>query len=157
MRHSGVLVYLDQEGRGAGLWAKANAYRLYQEEGLDTFQAYEKLGIPADMRDYAGAAGILRELGITSAKLLTNNPEKAEALEQNGMTVTRVPLRMEPVPAAAAYLRAKKRHGHLLLLTAAWLSLAFHVRMWYSQPQEPGMEARDDNDVEWHGMHLAGG
>jgi GTP cyclohydrolase II len=110
----GVLIYLDQEGRGAGLWAKAEAYRMNQEDGLDTFEAYEKLGLPPDSRDYADAAQLLKELGLHSVRLLTNNPDKIAALEQAGLTVTRVPLKADPTPATLAYLQAKKLHGHLL-------------------------------------------
>jgi len=111
----GVLIYLDQEGRGAGLWAKANAYRLNNEEGLDTFQAYKKLGLPSDLREYADAVQILNGLGLTSVQLLTNNPAKIEALEKAGITVARIPLQAEPTPTSVAYLEAKKRNGHLLL------------------------------------------
>ena len=111
----GVLIYLDQEGRGAGLRAKANAYRLNQEDGLDTYQAYEKLGLPADLRDYSDAVDVLKFLGLISVRLLTNNPDKVRSLENAGVTVIRVPLRAEPTPTTVAYLQAKKRHGHLLL------------------------------------------
>ena len=111
----GVLIYLDQEGRGAGLRAKANAYLLNNQEGLDTFQAYERLGLPYDLREYADAVQILNELGLTSVRLLTNNPGKIEALEKAGITVARVPLQARPTPTTMAYLQAKKRHGHLLL------------------------------------------
>lgn len=110
----GVLIYLDQEGRGAGLWAKAEAYRLNHEDGLDTYQAYEKLGLPSDLREYAEAGQILKELGLTSVRLLTNNPGKIEGLEKAGITVVRVPLQAQPTPTTIAYLKAKKRHGHLL-------------------------------------------
>ncbi len=115
----GVLIYLDQEGRGAGLRAKADAYRLNHDDGLDTYQAYEKLGLPPDLRDYADAVQILNELGLDSVRLLTNNPGKIEALEKAGITVVHVPLQAQPTPATVAYLRAKKRHGHLLLPVAA--------------------------------------
>ena len=92
----GVLIYLDQEGRGAGLRAKADAYRMHQEDGLDTFQAYEKLGLPADSRDYADAAKLLKEeLRLHWVKLLTNNPDKIAALENMGIKVERVPSRGE--------------------------------------------------------------
>lgn len=117
-RHGGVLIYLDQEGRGAGLRAKAEAYRMHQEDGLDTFQAYEKLGLPADARDYADPVQILKELGLASVRLLTNNPGKMKALEDAGITVVRVPLQAKPTPATVAYLQAKRLHGHLLL--QAW-------------------------------------
>jgi GTP cyclohydrolase II len=111
----GVLIYLDQEGRGAGLQAKANAYLLNNQEGLDTYQAYDRLGLPHDLREYADAVQILSELGLTSVRLLTNNPSKVEALEKVGITVVRVPLKARPTPTTVAYLKAKKRHGHLLL------------------------------------------
>jgi 3,4-dihydroxy 2-butanone 4-phosphate synthase/GTP cyclohydrolase II len=110
----GVLIYLDQEGRGAGLRAKADAYRLNHEDGLDTYQAYEKLGLPSDSRNYADAVQVLKELKLTRVRLLTNNPCKIEALEKAGITVDRVPLRAQPTPTTVAYLQAKKRHGHLL-------------------------------------------
>jgi len=110
-----VLIYLDQEGRGAGLWAKANAYRLNKEERLDTYQAYDRLGLPHDLREYVDAVQILKELGLTSVRLLTNNPDKIKGLEQAGIAVARVPLQAQPTPTTLAYLQAKKRHGHLLL------------------------------------------
>jgi GTP cyclohydrolase II len=110
----GVLIYLDQEGRGAGLRWKADAYRLNHEDGLDTYQAYEKLGLALDLRVYADAVQILGELGLHKVKLLTNNPSKIKALEEAGITVTRVPLQAKPTPTILAYLQAKKRHGHLL-------------------------------------------
>jgi GTP cyclohydrolase II len=110
----GVLIYLDQEGRGAGLRSKADAYRLNHEDGLDTYQAYDKLGLPADLREYADAVQVLNELGLKSVRLLTNNPSKIEGLKKAGINVTRVPLRAQPTPTTLAYLQAKKRHGHLL-------------------------------------------
>jgi 3,4-dihydroxy 2-butanone 4-phosphate synthase/GTP cyclohydrolase II len=113
-RYGGVLIYLDQEGRGAGLQAKASAYQLNHAVGLDTYQAYEQLGLPSDSRDYAGAAQILNKLGLVSVRLLTNNPGKIEALEKAGIRVVREPLKAEATPATIAYLQAKKRHGHLL-------------------------------------------
>jgi 3,4-dihydroxy 2-butanone 4-phosphate synthase/GTP cyclohydrolase II len=117
--NGGALIYLDQEGRGAGLQAKAEAYRMYQEDGLDTFQAYEKLGLPLDPRDYADAAQFLKDRHISWVKLLTNNPGKIEALEKAGIKVERAPLQATPTPVNVAYLQAKKRHGHLLSSVAA--------------------------------------
>lgn len=114
----GALIYLDQEGRGAGLRAKAEAYRMYQEDGLDTFQAYEKLRLPPDARDYADAAQFLKDRGVDWVRLLTNNPGKVEALEKMYIKVERVPLQATPTPDNVAYLEAKKRHGHLLLPAA---------------------------------------
>jgi GTP cyclohydrolase II len=114
----GVLIYLDQEGRGAGLRLKAEAYKLNHENGLDTYKAYEELGLPSDQRDYADAVEVLKELRLGSVKLLTNNPDKIEALEMAGITVEHVPLRAQPTPTTIAYLEAKKQHGHLLLQAA---------------------------------------
>lgn len=113
-RNGGVLIYLDQEGRGLGLKVKAKAYRLMAEEHLDTFEAYEKMQYPDDARDYTEAAEILKELGLTDVTLLTNNPRKIDALRSCGIAVTHKPLRAQPTPATVAYLEAKKRHGHLL-------------------------------------------
>lgn len=112
--NGGVLIYLDQEGRGLGLRVKARAYRLTAETSLDTFEAYEKMQLPDDARDYTEAAAILTGLGLTNVRLLTNNPQKIDALLDNGIDVTHVPLRARPTPATVAYLEAKKRHGHLL-------------------------------------------
>jgi GTP cyclohydrolase II len=116
----GVLVYLDQEGRGAGLRAKAHAYRMYQDDKIDTYQAYETLGLAPDSRDYTSAVQFLKEeLHLNWVKLLTNNPDKIAALENGGIKVEREPLVATPTPASMAYLTAKKRHGHLLLRGAA--------------------------------------
>jgi GTP cyclohydrolase II len=115
----GALIYLDQEGRGAGLQAKAEAYRMYQKDGLDTFQAYEKLGLPPDARDYSDAVQFLKDRGVRWVRLLTNNPDKIEALEEARIKVERVPLQATPTPVNVAYLEAKKRHGHLLLRVTA--------------------------------------
>jgi 3,4-dihydroxy 2-butanone 4-phosphate synthase/GTP cyclohydrolase II len=111
----GVLIYLDQEGRAAGLRAKAEAYRLNHEAGLDTYQAYEQLGYPSDSRDYTDAVHVLQDLRLAWVRLLTNNPGKIAALEDAGIKVEHVSLRAEPTPTTVAYLEAKKRHGHLLL------------------------------------------
>lgn len=111
----GVLIYLDQEGRGAGLRAKAEAYRLNHEAGLDTYESFEKLGYPPDLRDYTDAVQILQDLHLTWVRLLTNNPGKIAALEDAGIKVEHVSLRAVPTPTTVAYLEAKKRHGHLLL------------------------------------------
>ena len=114
----GVLIYLDQEGRGAGLRAKADAYRLEHEARVDAYQAYEKLGLPPDLRDYTDAVQILQDLGLTWVRLLTNNPGKIAALENAGIKVEHISLRAEPTPTTNAYLEAKKRQGHLLLHVA---------------------------------------
>ena len=111
----GVLLYLSQEGRGIGLLNKLRAYKL-QEEGLDTVDANLKLGLPADLRDYGIGAQILVDLGLSSIRILTNNPKKIRGLEGYGLSVTaQVPIEHMPNPHNEAYLRAKKeRMGHTL-------------------------------------------
>jgi 3,4-dihydroxy 2-butanone 4-phosphate synthase / GTP cyclohydrolase II len=111
----GVLLYLAQEGRGIGLLNKLKAYKL-QEEGLDTVEANLKLGLPADLRDYGIGAQILTDLGLTSIRILTNNPKKIIGLEGYGLSVTgQVPIQPTPNPHNEAYLRAKRdRMGHTL-------------------------------------------
>ena len=111
----GVLLYLAQEGRGIGLLNKLKAYKL-QEEGLDTVDANLELGMPADLRDYGIGAQILVDLGLTSIRLLTNNPKKIVGLEGYGLRVTdQVPIEHPPGDHNREYLRAKaQRLGHLL-------------------------------------------
>jgi 3,4-dihydroxy 2-butanone 4-phosphate synthase/GTP cyclohydrolase II len=111
----GVLLYLQQEGRGIGLLNKLHAYKL-QEEGLDTVDANLKLGLPADLRDYGIGAQILVDLGLSTIRLLTNNPKKIVGLEGYGLQVTdQVPIQHEPNVHNVDYLRAKKdKMGHLL-------------------------------------------
>ncbi len=111
----GVLLYLSQEGRGIGLLNKLRAYKL-QEEGLDTVDANLKLGLPADLRDYGIGAQILRDLGLSSIRILTNNPKKIVGLEGYGLSVTeQLPIVAVPNPHNEAYLRAKRdRMGHAL-------------------------------------------
>jgi len=111
----GVLVYLRQEGRGVGLLNKLRAYRL-QDEGLDTVEANRALGLPADRRDYGVGAQILRDLGISRVRILTNNPKKVSRLEVYGLKVVeQLPLEIPPNEVNRAYLRAKKyKLGHTL-------------------------------------------
>jgi 3,4-dihydroxy 2-butanone 4-phosphate synthase/GTP cyclohydrolase II len=111
----GVLLYLAQEGRGIGLLNKLRAYKL-QEEGLDTVDANLELGLPADLRDYGIGAQILVDLGLSSIRILTNNPKKIVGLEGYGLSVTeQIRIEHSPTPHNLEYLRAKKeRLGHLL-------------------------------------------
>jgi 3,4-dihydroxy 2-butanone 4-phosphate synthase/GTP cyclohydrolase II len=110
----GVVVYLrGHEGRGIGLVAKLEAYAL-QDAGRDTVDANLDLGLPADARHYGAASQVLRDLGISRVRLLTNNPEKLEALADFGITVdAQVPLTPRPNPHNLRYLRTKRdRMGH---------------------------------------------
>jgi 3,4-dihydroxy 2-butanone 4-phosphate synthase/GTP cyclohydrolase II len=112
---TGVLLYLSQEGRGIGLLNKLRAYRL-QEDGLDTVDANLRLGLPADLRDYGIGAQILVDLGLTSIRILTNNPKKIHGLEGYGLSVTeQLPIQSVPNPHNEDYLRAKRdKMGHVL-------------------------------------------
>lgn len=110
----GILLYLDQEGRGIGLENKIRAYEL-QDRGLDTVEANCKLGLPIDGRDYKIAADILKELGISRIDLLTNNPAKIDQLEKHGINVNPVPVETEPNHSNKKYLTDKKNKlGHKL-------------------------------------------
>jgi 3,4-dihydroxy 2-butanone 4-phosphate synthase/GTP cyclohydrolase II len=111
----GVLLYLSQEGRGIGLLNKLRAYRL-QEDGLDTVEANERLGLPADLRDYGIGAQILADLGLSSIRILTNNPKKIRGLEGYGLSVSaQIPIEHAPNEHNADYLRTKaQRMGHIL-------------------------------------------
>jgi 3,4-dihydroxy 2-butanone 4-phosphate synthase/GTP cyclohydrolase II len=112
----GVLLYMrHQEGRGIGLPAKIHAYKL-QEQGLDTVEANEKLGFPAELRDYGLGAQILVDLGVRKMRFLTNNPKKVIGLEAYGLKITElVPIKAAPNPHNARYLETKRvKMGHLL-------------------------------------------
>ena len=111
----GVVLYLSQEGRGIGLLNKLRAYKL-QEEGFDTVEANLQLGLPADLRDYGIGAQILSDLGLTSIRILTNNPKKISGLAGYGLSVVdQVPIQHMPNPHNEAYLRAKRdKMGHIL-------------------------------------------
>jgi 3,4-dihydroxy 2-butanone 4-phosphate synthase / GTP cyclohydrolase II len=112
---TGVLLYLAQEGRGIGLLNKLRAYEL-QEQGYDTVDANVHLGFPVDSRDYSVGYQILADLGLSSIRVLTNNPRKLEGLEGYGLTVTeQLPIEAEPNTFNAEYLRTKReRMGHIL-------------------------------------------
>jgi GTP cyclohydrolase II len=111
----GLLIYEHQEGRGIGLMNKLRAYEL-QDHGADTVEANEQLGFEADLRGYALPGAILRFFGLRAVRLMSNNPEKIEALERAGVAVTeRVPCLVAPVDSTEDYLRTKKeKMGHLL-------------------------------------------
>ena len=111
----GVLLYLNQEGRGIGLANKIRAYEL-QDEGFDTVEANERLGFKADQRDYGVGVQILRELGVRSMRLLSNNPRKLVAIEGYGLTVTEwLPLEIPASDSTRRYLKTKKEKlGHKL-------------------------------------------
>lgn len=111
---AGILIYELQEGRGIGLMAKLQAYEL-QDAGLDTVEANERLGFKADQRDFTLPGEILKALGVTEVRLLSNNPEKVAALEHAGVRVVeRVPCEVTPSPQAEEYLKTKKeKMGHL--------------------------------------------
>jgi 3,4-dihydroxy 2-butanone 4-phosphate synthase/GTP cyclohydrolase II len=110
-----VLLYLNQEGRGIGLGNKIRAYAL-QDQGLDTVQANERLGFKADQRDYGIGAQVLRDLGVQTMRLLTNNPRKFVGLQGYGLSVVAtVPLEIAPSDTTRGYLTTKKRKlGHRL-------------------------------------------
>ena len=111
----GLVVYENQEGRGIGLLNKLRAYEL-QDQGADTVEANEQLGFLADLRGYEAPAAVVRHFGLKAVRLMSNNPEKIQALEKAGIQVTeRVPSITEPVESAADYLRTKREKlGHLL-------------------------------------------
>ncbi len=111
----GVLLYLSQEGRGIGLANKIRAYSL-QDQGLDTVEANERLGFKPDQRDYGIGVQILREIGVRSMRLLSNNPRKLVAIEGYGLSVTEwLPLEIRPLPSNLRYLTTKRNKlGHLL-------------------------------------------
>jgi len=105
---AGMIIYLRQEGRGIGLFNKIDAYAL-QDQGLDTVDANLELGLPSDSRSYEIAVQILRHLGIRSVRLLTNNPRKITALEEQGIAVTeRVPVRIPSTIYSDRYLETKR-------------------------------------------------
>jgi len=114
----GVILYMRQEGRGIGLKNKIRAYGLQDAEGLDTVQANERLGFPADLRDYGVGAQILADLGVRRMRLVTNNPGKRAGIEGYGLTIVeRVPLEITPNAKNLEYLRTKKEKlGHVLHL-----------------------------------------
>ncbi len=117
----GVILYMRQEGRGIGLLNKLKAYKL-QDEGLDTVEANEKLGFRADLRDYGIGAQILRDIGVSKMRLMTNNPKKVVGLHGYGLEIVeRVPLEVDPNLFNEQYLKVKRdKLGHLILIDSAF-------------------------------------
>ena len=113
----GVVLYMRQEGRGMGLKGKLRAYQLQDNDGLDTVEANEHLGYPADLRDYGIGAQILADLGVQKMRLMTNNPQKVKGLDGYGLEIVeRVPLQTKPNSFNRRYLETKRsKLGHLLL------------------------------------------
>jgi GTP cyclohydrolase II len=110
---AGIVVYLDQEGRGAGRVNKAKGYAYSQTKDVDSFVAYESMGIPIDDRDYSPASELLKRLGLTHIRLLTNNPRKVEGITDDALRVDREELWSDlPTENARKYVSSKLRRGH---------------------------------------------
>jgi GTP cyclohydrolase II len=121
---AGILLYEEKEGRGIGLMGKLKAYEL-QDQGLDTVQANLALGFRADCREFELPAEVLKDLGVTAVRLMTNNPDKVEALETSGIRVVeRISAEVEPLESFERYLQTKhEKMGHILdSLTARTVS-----------------------------------
>jgi 3,4-dihydroxy 2-butanone 4-phosphate synthase/GTP cyclohydrolase II len=108
----GIIVYMNQEGRGIGLMNKISAYKL-QEQGMDTVEANVHLGFDPDLRDYGVGAEILREMGAYKLRLMTNNPVKRVGLESYGIEIVEnIPIEIAPNPYNERYMRTKKEKMH---------------------------------------------
>jgi GTP cyclohydrolase II len=114
-RDGGLLIYMLCDGRGAGLFTKTLGLELGRTEGLDTSDAYSRLGVKQDPREYSRAAFVLNYFGISKVKLLTNNPRKIEGLAHQGIEVIREHIEIQATPDSSPYLRTKAgKMGHLL-------------------------------------------
>lgn len=110
---TGIFIYLEQEGRGCGLINKAKAYSLKESRGIDTVEAYQQMGLDVDPRQYDDAAEVLKILGVTKIRLLTNNHRKIIGLEKKGIEIEQVSIRAIPTPNNLDYLIVKqKKLGH---------------------------------------------
>ncbi|MFI7004568.1 GTP cyclohydrolase [Nocardia sp. NPDC050175] len=128
---SGILIYLEQEGRGAGLVNKARGLRTSQVHQVDTFSSYAKLGLPQDGRRYEQAVTALQRLGLSSIRLMTNNPDKVRAVQAAGIKVTVRLLHTRPRSVRAdAYLEAKRLVGHTLPKNGGRRAEFAPVRRW---------------------------
>jgi GTP cyclohydrolase II len=111
----GLLVYVLCDGRGAGLFTKTLGLELGRTQGLDTSDAYSRLGVPQDPREYSRVAYVLKALGIRRIRLLTNNPRKLEGLAKHGLEVERMSLEIPATTDSRPYLETKaKKMGHML-------------------------------------------
>ena len=114
-QHGGLFVYVLCDGRGAGLLIKARALRMYADEGIDTHDAYARMGVEVDPRNYERVSQVVRSFDLDCVRLLTNNPRKLSGLQEAGITVVHEPLRVLPTDSSRAYLETKRdKFGHLL-------------------------------------------
>ena len=159
--NGGVVLYLPQEGRGIGLGNKIRAYAL-QEQGHDTVEANLKLGFPPDLRTYDEAAMIIKDLGIESINLLTNNPEKVDALKSLGINVAgRIPVLADVNQHSAGYLEAKRsRMGHMLELkgkesgpTRPFVHVNFAINSMAQSSTAEGKPINLSCAVDWNRVH----
>ena len=159
--NGGVVIYLSQEGRGIGLGNKIRAYAL-QEQGYDTVDANLKLGFPADLRTYDEAAMIIKDLGIQSIRLLTNNPEKVHALKELGINVTgRIPVLAKVNEHSAGYIETKRVHmGHMLELegsqsepTRPFVHVNFAMNDCRDSDSEKGSQINLSCKTDWNRVH----
>lgn len=149
---SGVIVYLRQEGRGIGLVNKLKAYSL-QDIGFDTVEANERLGFPADLRNYGVGAQMLNDLGVKKIRLITNNPRKIAGLKGYGIEVSdRVPLLIEATDYNSMYLATKaEKLGHLLLQTYL-VTVAIEIKEEGTGKKEEGRERKEEAEAGERGF-----